>query len=107
MFIFASLIIGLGIETTGLHEKLALRICMSVGSEPKWILLGIMSATGFLSIWISNTATSSMILPIVVSLVKQLVKLDPDFQEKKVINGKAIIEMTSMDSSATLKDLKK
>ncbi|CAF0823698.1 unnamed protein product [Brachionus calyciflorus] len=108
MFIFSSLIIGLGIETTGLHEKLALRICMSVGSEPKWILLGIMSATGFLSVWISNTATASMILPIVVSLVKQLVILDPDFQEQVEINGQKVssIEMNSFESSATLKDLK-
>jgi di/tricarboxylate transporter len=51
-----------------------------VGSEPKWLLLGIMSATGFLSIWISNTATASMIYPIVISIVQQLVILNPEFQ---------------------------
>lgn len=88
MFIFASLIIGIGIETTGLHQKIALKVCMKIGHEPKWILLGIMSVTGFLSIWISNTATTSMILPIVVSIVKQLVRLDPIFSLEDSPSGK-------------------
>lgn len=36
MFIFGSLIIGIGIETSGLHQKLALKVVMAVGSQPKW-----------------------------------------------------------------------
>ena len=55
-----------------------------------------MSVTGFLSLWISNTASSSMMLPIVVALVKQLVKYNPLFSKKKLnptvsynrVNGK-------------------
>lgn len=39
MFIFGSLMIGIGIETSGLHQKLALRVVMIVGSEPKWYVL--------------------------------------------------------------------
>ena len=41
-----------------------------------------MSITGFLSIWISNTATTSMILPIVISIVKELVKINPLFSDE-------------------------
>ena len=64
MFIFGSVIISIGIETSGLHEKLALRACMIIGSDPKWIMLGILCITGFLSLWISNAAVASIILPI-------------------------------------------
>lgn len=81
MFIFSSVVIGLGIETTGLHQKIALTVCMLVGSDPKWILLGIMSVTAFLSIWISNTACATMILPIVLSIVKEVVNLDPAYSD--------------------------
>lgn len=45
-----------------------------------------MCVTGFLSLWISNTASTSMMLPIVVALVKQLVKYNPIFSKKKT-NG--------------------
>lgn len=39
-------------------------------------MLGILSVTGFLSLWISNAAVASMILPIVISIVRQLVIID-------------------------------
>jgi di/tricarboxylate transporter len=42
-----------------------------------------MSVTGFLSVWISNTATTSMILPIVISIVKQIVRIDPKFRKNQ------------------------
>lgn len=110
MFVFGGLMIGIAIETSGLHQKLAFKVVMIVGSEPKWyainiqsfinnnnlinrksptsfkyhrLLLGVMSVTGFLALWISNTAVTAMMLPIVVSLVKNIVKLDPAFQEEK------------------------
>lgn len=50
-----------------------------------------MSITGFLSIWISNTAVAAMMLPIVVSLVKNIAKLDPIFQEPKQMESPANI----------------
>jgi di/tricarboxylate transporter len=36
MFIFGSVMIGIGIETSGLHHKLALKVCMLMGAKPKW-----------------------------------------------------------------------
>jgi di/tricarboxylate transporter len=59
-----------------LHEKLAIKFCLLIGSNPAWILLGIISITGFLSLWISNAAVASMILPVTVSIAKQLVILE-------------------------------
>lgn len=81
MFIFSSLVISLSIRTTKLHEKIALKICMVIGSDPKWLLLGIMSVTGFLSLWISNSTATSMILPLSISIVKEIVNLDPIYHD--------------------------
>ncbi|RNA06658.1 solute carrier family 13 member 2, partial [Brachionus plicatilis] len=85
MLFFGGLVLAIGIEKTGLHERVALKIIMFFGSDPKWLLLGVMTVTGFLSLWISNTASSSMMLPIVVALVKQLAKYNPAFSNKKTI----------------------
>jgi hypothetical protein len=46
-----------------------------------------MSATGFLSVWISNTATATMIYPIVISIVEQLVILNPEFSHDDDANS--------------------
>ena len=71
------MIITNGIETSGLHQKLALRVCMLIGSNPKWILLGLLFTNGFLSIWVSNAAVASMMMPITISIARQLVEMDP------------------------------
>ena len=53
------------IEITGLHERVSLNVLLRFGSNPKWLLLGFMSITAFISLWISNSASCSMMLPIV------------------------------------------
>ena len=69
---FGGFVIALGIERWGLHRRIALRILTSVGSSPKRVVLGFMLATGFLSMWISNTATTLLMLPIALSLASSL-----------------------------------
>lgn len=61
-------IIGLTIEKWNLHKRIAFNIIRTVGSGEKKVLLGFMIATAFLSMWISNTATAIMMLPIGVSV---------------------------------------
>ena len=53
------------IEITGLHERVSLNVLLRFGSNPKWLLLGFMAITAFMSLWISNAAACSMMLPIV------------------------------------------
>lgn len=63
-------VIGLAIEQCNLHKRIAFSIIRVIGSGEKKIILGIMVATGFLSMWISNTATAIMMLPIGVSVME-------------------------------------
>ena len=56
---------------------------MLFGSDPKWLLLGIMTVTGFLSLWIQNTAAASMMLPIVTALVKQIAQFNPVYSQEQ------------------------
>lgn len=55
-----------------LHRRIALKILMFTGISPGRILLGFMLATSFLSMWISNTATSMMMVPILISIIYKL-----------------------------------
>jgi len=62
-------VIALGMEKSGLHRRVALTIMRVVGTRPRSIVLGFMIAAAFLSMWVSNTATAMMMLPIALSIV--------------------------------------
>ena len=68
-------LIALGMERWNLHRRLALGVIRRVGSRPSLMMMGFMLATAFLSMWISNTATTMMMLPIAVAVVNQLADL--------------------------------
>ena len=64
--------IAVTIEKWNLHKRIALAIISVIGTDLKQIILGFMVATAFLSMWISNTATALMMLPIAMAVVSQL-----------------------------------
>ena len=55
---------AIAVAPCGLHNRVALRIIMMVGTSQARLMLGFMFTTMFLSMWISNTATTAMMLPI-------------------------------------------
>jgi sodium-dependent dicarboxylate transporter 2/3/5 len=64
--------IALGIQRWGLHRRIALMTVLFVGTQPRRLIAGFMLATAGLSMWISNTATTAMMLPIAISVVALL-----------------------------------
>merc|ERR1711936_1420400 len=76
MFI-GGLILALAVEQSGLHTRVALRILLLIGTSPRNLLLGFMLTTGFLSMWISNTATTAMMIPI-IDAIAQASSIEPN-----------------------------
>ncbi len=73
VFLFmGGFMIALAMEKWNFHKRIALVIIRFIGTSPSRIILGFMVATAFLSMWISNTATTMMMLPVAMAVVKQI-----------------------------------
>ena len=77
-------IIAQGLERSNLHKRVAIRILLFLGSQRKDILKGFIVSTAFLSMWLSNTATCLLMLPIAVSILEKM-KIKDDSIFRKVL----------------------
>ena len=70
---FGGFVLALGLEKVNLHRRIALTIIKKTGTSPNKVVLGFMIATAFMSMWISNTASTVVMLPIALSVINLLI----------------------------------
>ena len=70
---FGGFVLALALEKVKLHKRIALNIIKFTGTTPNKVVLGFMIATAFMSMWISNTASTVVMLPIAISVIKLLI----------------------------------
>jgi sodium-dependent dicarboxylate transporter 2/3/5 len=78
MLLLCGFLLAQAIEKWGLHRRIALATLLAVGRSPGALAAGVMGITALLSMWISNTATTLMMLPIVLALVAAAAECNDD-----------------------------
>ncbi len=109
VFLFlGGFIIALALEKWNFHKRLALWIISAIGTAPQRLVLGFMTATAFMSMWISNTAATMMMLPVAMAVVRQ-VAVDASLcgeknsaSQKKIETGLGLVLMLGLAYSASI-----
>jgi sodium-dependent dicarboxylate transporter 2/3/5 len=99
IFLFiGGFMLAIAMENWGLHRRIALKIITFFGGSPNSIIYGFMLSAAFLSMWISNTATAVMMLPIGLAIIN---KMENEFGKERTLNF-AITLMLGIAYSCTL-----
>ena len=83
LLLLCGFLLALAVEKWDLHKRIALSILVAIGRTPATLTLGVMLVTAVLSMWISNTATTLMMLPIVLALVATASAVNEDGEANK------------------------
>jgi sodium-dependent dicarboxylate transporter 2/3/5 len=89
-----SFMLSRAFEVTNLHRRIALKICLVCGNRPRLLLAGFCSCAAFLSMWMSNTSTAALMVPLVMPIVEELDAAD-EGAELNLEEGSADMEEVS------------
>ncbi|OAV63010.1 SLC13 family permease [Enteractinococcus helveticum] len=104
IFLFmGGFLLALGMQRWNLHRRIALMVLQWMGSNTKALIAGFMIATGFLSLWVSNTATAVMMLPIGISVLLLVKRMADGEDTQQVIDNGAETEATSEETQTVAK----
>jgi len=100
IFLFlGGLMLAQGIQNSNLHKRIALHIVRFIGSKPANLILGFMIATAGLSMWISNTASVMVMMPIGLSIIEEMKEVK---DSKKFLSKFAVALMLGIAYSADI-----
>lgn len=100
IFLFlGAYLIALAIEKTDLHKRMALKIIQFIGTQPSQLLTGFMLSTALLSMWMSNTATVVMMLPMAMAVIRLFPQNQPLFASSLLLG---VAYSASIGGMATL-----
>ena len=99
-------IIALTLERWNIHKRIAYAVLEALGTNPRRILLGFMCATGLVSMWISNTATTVMMLPVASAVIGRMGDIlrrhYPEFEARSIHKRMATAVMLGVAYSASI-----